>query len=94
MPLPAGEVYNVRLKRYELRMPCGRLLFVKGSRWKGNRRMLHSFNKPRHLGSCWICGYLHGNPKASALFRFKFVVDTKNGVAVGLCLGAHSREAK
>jgi hypothetical protein len=65
-------------------MPCGRLLWCRGSRSsKGARRNLGSFNVPVHLGRCWKCAALHGHPKATALVHMRFVFDSKSCLAMG-----------
>jgi hypothetical protein len=77
--------FNKAKVRWELRMPCGRLLFCKGSRHnKAARRNLRGYNVPLHRGRCWKCAALYGFPKARILARLRMVFDSAKGVKFGM----------
>jgi hypothetical protein len=78
------KTYNPTKKRWEVRMPCGRLLWSRGSRnSKDAQWFLGNYNVPMHLGRCWKCGFLHGHPKAVALTHLKFVFDSQSCTPFG-----------
>ena len=78
--------FNRQKSRFELRMPCGRLLWANGT-GKGARRRLNSYNKPMHLGRCWKCGHLQGNPKAKLVAKLKIALDSESGLKLGMFMG-------